>query len=243
MGIFGALFQFDLRRYRDVVVPAFQAGEDHPVIASARRAMTAAGLPDPVGSRGLTEALDYVGEVRRIWPCYDEELTREGWDFELISQLYTWVVLRETVDAYAEVSKRHPRRLFDPPSPRARELIELLWTRPDDELWLPGIDGLEITGWLDAAQTAELLSLLPPTDAALDQVRRLCQRQALLLLEHAVDHEQGVLWGNEMPIISDRYARHMFADRTPPIAYGPFPRPDFPQFFDPITWQPIADVN
>jgi hypothetical protein len=239
VGIFGALFQFDLTRYRDVVVPAFRAGEDHPVVVSAARALTAAGWPDPVTGGGLTEALDYVGEVRRMWPCFRDELTRAGWDFEMISLLYLWVVLRETVDAYAEVSSRHPTRLFDPPSPRAGELIELLSTPPDDELWMPGLDGVEITGWLDAAQTAELLSLLPPPDTEPDPVQRLCRQQALLLLKRAADHGQGVLWGTETTISIERHARHMFADRTPPIAYGPFPRPGFPQFFDPVTWNPI----
>lgn len=241
MGIFGALFEFDLRRYHDVVIPAFRAGERHPVVASALQAM-AAGWPPPVPTSGLTEALDYVGEVRRIWPCFRDELAGQGWDFESIALLYVWVVLRETVDAHAEVSSHHPTRLFDLPSRRAHQLVELLSTPPDDDLWMPGLDNVEITGWLEPAQTAELLPLLPPPDAEPDPIRRLRQRQALLLLEHAVDRGHGVLWATEITL-DKQLERRMFADRPAPIAFGPFPRQEFPEFFDPHTGQPHPETS
>lgn len=108
MGFWGGVCEFDLDRYRDVVVPAFRAGETHPVVRSALEAMQenrrwSYDFADLLGHTGLADVMTHFNED--LTAC---DLGRDlppGWDYWLLADLFECVLTRETVRAFANLAK------------------------------------------------------------------------------------------------------------------------------------------
>ncbi|MCP3798437.1 hypothetical protein NLX83_04105 [Allokutzneria sp. A3M-2-11 16] len=226
MAIWGGVFEFDEQRFREVVVPAFYAGEHHPVISSTVDALVGYGWDDLLTGTDLAAALAYVGDQLSEWPLHEDELRAQGWDFEFICVVYEWVVMRETVRSYSRLGRtgRDLDALFGlrAGASRLEELVAALDPGPHAPpgFWMPGIDGSSITGWLDAARTRELAALLPRPFAPPNSLE--LDRQAVLFRAGAHVHRPDTAGGGsavrgEQCLARDPGQRVSFVDE---LAHG-----------------------
>jgi len=221
MGAWGGLCEFDVRRFREVVVPAFRVGEHHPVIASA------IALLEP------TRHCRWAG-LAAVMAEFDDDLTASslgrtfttpaGWDYEDLFPLFEYVVTREAVRCYANLGRTgaYAPRVWDAyvdedeePSPLAGLLAELDPVSADEpSYWEHGSGGYGegITGWLDAARSRELAARLP---APFAEDGLLLDRQIRFgaVARRAVDHDAGLLWGRDLGLFY--FPDQVFADGAP----------------------------
>ncbi|MEV3959609.1 hypothetical protein AB0M34_01740 [Nocardia sp. NPDC050193] len=172
-----------------------------------------------------------------VEPC-DEH----GWGYSELVELVEWVLTRETILAYQLLGWRgdDPWMAFELPyqlyetttDPRRRRLQQLL-KRLDDghAFWMhDGFGyGEGICGWLDATETRELATLLPPPrqpdnepDPAHTEYHLEVQQRFRSVLNWALDHGAGLLWGRDLRIFYETEDRQsagtIFArTETPPV--------------------------
>ena len=179
MGAWGGLCAFDYARYTQEVVPAFQSGEQHPLIqrtlalkqrAQPRRPVSAFhGLAqlsahcDPLMTTcSLGRAFSVcdgslIASPRPAQPCGD------NWDYEDVADLFERVLTRCAITHYTNLGLAFTAvwQLF-PPELELDDVTRSLIDALDDRCnyWAPGTGGYGegIRGWLDPEET-ELLAL------------------------------------------------------------------------------------
>jgi hypothetical protein len=134
MGVSVAVVAFDENRFREVVVPAFRAGENHPVIVRAVDRLRARRMPVRPGEYqfdGLAKFMTYIEFTMNGFRLHDsvvdwfvvkqvEEMS--GWHYPWegpawgrpeLAQLVEWVVLREAAAGYVDLGTfRYLSQLF-----------------------------------------------------------------------------------------------------------------------------------
>jgi len=227
MGAWGGLCEFDVRRYREVVVPAFRAGERHPVIASA------IALLEPSWEcrwEGLAEVMAHFDDDLTTCALGRTFTTPTGWDYELLTPLFEYVVTRETVRSYANLglTGTWAARVWDAyvdkddPSLLSELLAELDRSQSGESCyWQHGSGGYGegIAGWLDAEWTRELAAQVPApfADSALLLDR---QHRFRTVTQRAVEHDNGLLWARDLCLFYS--PEEVFADGAEPPVEIPY---------------------
>ncbi|MGW4325090.1 hypothetical protein ACWEKR_04270 [Nocardia sp. NPDC004573] len=146
------------------------------------------------------------------------------WDYVDFVDLVEWIITRESLRAYAwlgswgsyvsRVFSEYPRR---EPTP-ATELDKLLERLDYGAAYLiEGASGEGIHGWLDAAETRRLASLIPPKpEGDVSELsttdKRWMQAQLWAVLDWAIDRDLGLLWGRDLAILYDKHPEATFFD-------------------------------
>jgi hypothetical protein len=207
MGAWGGLCIFDYAQYTHAVVPAFQAGEAHPLIQQAlmRRQQQSPG--DPSAFRGLTQLATACDRLmlsctlgRAFWVCDGRlsappqpgQLCSDGWGYEEAADLFERVLTRAAITHYAILGLAFTavRQLIPPElglDDDTQMLVELL----DDRCayWAAGTGGYGegLRGWLDPEETKRLLMGLTAFAPAIDRADERGQPRIPQLIEYCGD--------------------------------------------------------
>lgn len=229
MGVWGGVCAFDERRFRQVVIPALNAGATDPLVAAAVgglwRHLNAADAHAALALAMRHVDEDFTGcalgrDFTVVGGAVSESPSVNGWDHYDFVDLVERVLTRETIAAYGVLYKVgvNPWRLFDADNPwmdeetadaavasgdRFQQLLMRLHTH--DGYWTDG--GTGICGWLDAEETRELAELVT-VDAATDG-----RRIFLAVLRWAIERDLGLLWGRDLRLFYDQDLADVFYDR------------------------------
>jgi hypothetical protein len=177
MGAWGGLCVFDYARYIQEVVPAFQSGEQHPLIQNTLALKQREHPQRPISAfQGLAQLGAYCDPLMttcslgRAFSVCDGGLIAtpqsgqpcaDRWGYEDVADLFERVLTRYTITHYTILGLTFTavRQVFPPElDDVTRSLIDAL----DDRChyWAPGTGGYGegIRGWLDPEET-ELLEL------------------------------------------------------------------------------------
>lgn len=179
MGAWGGLCVFGYDRYTQEVVPAFQSGEQHPLIQNTLALKQRAQPHHPVsafqGLAQLSAACDpllMTCSLGRTFYVCDGSLTTtpqsvqsciDCWGYEDVADLFERVLTRYTITHYTNLGLAFTAvwQLF-PPELELDDVTRSLIDALDDRChyWAPGTGGYGegIRGWLDPEET-ELLAL------------------------------------------------------------------------------------
>ncbi|MEV0298589.1 hypothetical protein [Nocardia sp. NPDC050710] len=245
MGTWGVVCAFDAERFRTAVVPALRSGPDHPIVAGAIRrwrahSLIALSAEIPGDFEGLAEVMTHVDDSfsdcdlgRRFHVVNGEIRTRSEppnlfdydgsiWCSDDFVDLVEWIITRETLRACARLGSRGSRvsSVFDEYRGQqyapVTELDTLLARLDYGAAYLIDRTGGEgIHGWLDAAETRRLASLMPPKprgDISELSTTDWMQVQLWAVLDWAIDHDLGLLWGGDLRVLYENHPEVVFFD-------------------------------
>lgn len=216
MGAWGGLCVFDHSQYIQVVLPAFQAGEAHPLIQQALLRRQQHPRNPAIAFRGLAQLAAACDRMMlsctlgRTFSVCDGVLTLAGsqsqscgdrWGYEEVADLFERVITRSAITHYAILGLAFTavRQLLPPElglDDDTQMLIELL----DDRCayWAAGTGGYGegLRGWLDPQETERLLVGLATLAPAIEAPAGQGQPRIQSLLEYYRESEE-------------EYARHM----------------------------------
>jgi hypothetical protein len=221
MGCWGALCVFDRERYLAEVVPAFRAGERHPIIAFE--------LERGRGRKGYD--LGDMAGLADVMATFDDELATSslglgldyrapaGWYYEDLWRLFERVVTRHCISACMWIGREY-RPAFTLSSEHgvvgadieSDALVMCLGERW--RLWTHGSGGYAegFQGWLDATETRAFAPavrrLRPEPDAFEPHVHLARMQRIARTADHAIAAGRGLLWGGDLMCVYDVWERY-----------------------------------
>lgn len=211
MGCWGGICTFDRARFLAEVVPAFKAGEQHPLFAF--------GLEHTKRSRepafeGLADVIATFDDELAASTLDGDFTAAAGWSYWDLCMLFERVVIGTCVTAYGFVGREYRASFLltsdhvtggDAESDALVEAIDQRW-----RYWTHGSGGYAEgwNGWLDVVETRQFAAFLAraepdPDDHEPDEsMERIARIRALT--DHAVERGLGVAWGGDLAFVYGR---------------------------------------